>query len=82
MFVCVFVDELNESLGVDSIDDNRQIVCVSNDINKIKQHISEQEDGSSTVNWQLIEERWIGVVVYDDEIEDRQHYVICQVMVV
>ena len=69
-WVLVYVDEINLSSGPQSVSDHHEIVAVRETLGEL-QSLEEVKD----VNFKLVEdERWVGEVSYDGEVEEGQFY--------
>ena len=69
-WILVYVDEINISSGPLSVSDHHEIVAVAETLGEL-QSLEEVQD----VNFKLVEdERWVGEVSYDGEVEEGQYY--------
>ena len=80
MKVLVFVDDINCFSNKNCVKESVEIICVSEDIDKLKE-VRELCELDCGIKWEECEgeNNWIGYCLYGEEVEKKQYYRIVDV---
>ncbi len=88
MYVLAFVDNINDSFGVTSLDDFHKILRVSDSVAKLKKFVDREYDGNGiSTKWKKDKNsftgkewnRFVGETFYEGVFEEDQYFVIVKV---